>query len=210
VKSLALVSTKSEKKKGAAPVAGRAGWSRNPAFEDLCAIFDAGFTDRTAAARWLRRHVLGRLDPGADRARYGDGSARSFKLAELFLREVLGMKKGRIDAIRTFADKLATWIHAKTDKKLYNALTYDRLSELQQALRRVQRESVGGELLFGLEEYRDVWLHDDGDAYPVRDLICIRVVEKLHELGYFRAHPEDALTEQGEGSKTNGAEESHP
>jgi hypothetical protein len=61
-------------------------------------------------------------------------------------------------------------------------------------LRRVQRESASGEILFGLDEYRDVWLHDDGDAYLVRDLVCIRVVERLHGLGYFASHPEDALT----------------
>lgn len=181
------------KKTSAKPIAGRAGWTRNPAFEDLSAIFEAGFIDRGKAASWLRRHVLGRLESGAERAKYADGRARSWKLAELFLKEILGMKDGRIKAIRGFSDKLAEWIYTKTDKKLYNALTYDRLSDLQQALRRVQRESAAGKLLFGLDEYRDVWLHDDGDAYLVRDLICIRVVERLHELGYFAVHPEDAL-----------------
>jgi hypothetical protein len=48
-------------------------------------------------------------------------------------------------------------------------------------------------LLFGLDEYATVWLHDDRDAYLIRDLICIRVVEKLHEHGWFKQHPEDAL-----------------
>lgn len=190
---------KRSRKSKATPIAGRAGWTRNPAFEDLCRIFDAGFTDRRAAAAWLREHVLGRIERGAHgpraatHVRYRDGNARSWALAELFCKEVLGMREGRIKAIRGFADKLAAWIHSKTDKKLYNALTYGARSELLHALRRVQRESAGRELLFGLDEYRDVWLHDDGDAYLVRDLVCIRVVERLHELGYFAEHPEEAL-----------------
>jgi CRISPR-associated protein Cst1 len=182
-----------KKKAAEKPIPGRAGWTRNPAFEELCAVFDAGFTDRAAAARWLRRHILGRMDGRNERTSYRDGSARSWALAELFLKEVLGMKEGRIQQIRAFADKLAGWISAKTDKKLYLALTFGKLSDVDRALRRAQRESAGGELLFGLAEYRDVWLHDDGDRWLVRDLVCIRLVERLHELGYFKEHPEDAL-----------------
>lgn len=185
------------KKKGAAPPpAGRPGWSRNPAFEELCAIFDAGFTDKMLAAQWLRRHVLGRLERKNEKADYRGAGARSWKLAELFLTEVFGMKKGRVEAIRAFADKLAGWIHAKTDKRLYQALLYDKLSELSHRLRRAQQESAGGELLFGLDEYRDVWLHEDGDRFLVRDLVSIRVVERLHELGWFREHPDAALAKE--------------
>jgi CRISPR-associated protein Cst1 len=185
---------KRTKKKDAAGIAGRAGWTRNPAFEDLCGIFEAGFTDRAAAARWLRRYVLVRHGGAKDdKARYGRGEARSWKLAKLFLTEVLGMKDGRIKAIREFSDKLAEWINKKADKRLYRALVFENLSELQHHLRRVQRESAGSKLLFGLDEYRNVWLHEDGDRYLVRDLVCIRLIEKLDELGYFKAHPEDVV-----------------
>lgn len=197
------------KKKKAAdkPIPGRAGWTRNPAFEELCAIFEAGFTDRGAAARWLRRHVLGRLDGKDERTSYRDGSARSWALAELFLKEVLGMKDGRVQRIQVFADKLAEWIFKKTDKKLYLALTFGKLSEVDHVLRRVQRESAGTDLLFGLAEYKDVWLHDDGDRRLVRDLVCIRLVERLHELGYFKEHPEDALEERANADTENQQEE---
>ncbi|MGH9333903.1 MAG: hypothetical protein ACRD21_09150, partial [Vicinamibacteria bacterium] len=40
-------------RKATAGVPGRAGWSRNRAFEDLCKIFDAGFTDTVLARGWL-------------------------------------------------------------------------------------------------------------------------------------------------------------
>lgn len=195
---------KPTKKKGGVPIAGRAGWTRNPAFEKLCAIFEAGFTDRAAAASWLREFVLGRRSGASqERARYGQGDARNWKLAGLFLKEVLGMKDGRINAIREFSDKLAAWINKKGDKRLYRALVFDKLNELQHHLRRVQRESAGSDLLFGLDEYRNVWLHEDGDRYLVRDLICIRVIEKLHELGYFKAHPEDVVDAEERGRETS-------
>jgi CRISPR-associated protein Cst1 len=175
---------KPSKKKKPSPIPGRAGWTRNSAFEDLCEIFDPGFTDRSAAARWLRRHVLGRIDSRAGDSRYDAVRSRSWALAELFLREVMGMKQARIDAVRGFADKLALWIHEKNDRKLERALFMTRdLRDLRRQMLRAQSASAAGALLFGLDEYATVWLHEDGDQYLVRDLVCIRVVERLHELG---------------------------
>jgi CRISPR-associated protein Cst1 len=195
--------------KSAPRVAGRAGWTRNPAFEDLCAIFDAGFTDHAAAAYWLRRYVLGRLqtkedyDAGAATARAAsyerDTRARSWALAELFLEEIMGMKSTRVAAIRAFADKLAQRIRDKNDRKLRHALFYDELWRVRRELLRAQRTSFeeGGPPLFGLDEYTTVWLHEDGDERLVRDLICIRIVERLHELG---VKPEEVLDAGAEGA----------
>lgn len=195
---------KKRKKSPAKPIPGRAGWTRNPAFEELCAIFEPGFTDRAAAARWLRAHVLGRLERREGEVSYRQGDARSWALAELFLMEVLGMKKGRIEAIRAFADKLAGWIHAKNDRRLYNALMFGKMPELQHTLRRAQRDSTSGDLLFGLDEYRDVWLHEDGDGFLVRDLMCIRVVEQLHANGYFKENPDAAPGDGDEQKEEDG------
>ncbi len=195
-------------KKGAPPPKGRAGWSRNPAFEDLCGIFDGGFTDQALAGRWLQRHVLGRFER-KDGTIFRGSESRSWGLARLFLEEVLGMNKGRIEVIRCFADKLADWVNQKADKKLLHALYYGKLSALDYRLRRVQQESASGKLLFGLDEYRDVWLHEDGDRYLVRDLITIRVVERLYELGYYRTHPEDAVVHEDNDPDTAAQEDGH-
>lgn len=183
------------KKPAGPPPAGRPGWTRNPAFDELCGIFTPGFTDRAAAAKWLRAHILGRIERGAGDVQYDRTRARSWALAALFLEEVLGMKSGRIETIRAFADKLATWIQANHDNKLFRAVVFDRrLSDVRQALLQAQRESAKkNDLLFGLDEYRNVWLHEDGDEYLVRDLICVRLVERLHELGYFGQHPEEVI-----------------
>lgn len=177
-----------------ATVAGRPGWSKNPAFEDLCGVFEAGFVDRKAAATWLCKYVLGRIESGTGEVRYADTSARLWALAELFAREVLGMRKGRIEAIRQFADKLALWIRDKHDKRLYNALAREHPRELRQKLLRAQRDGMP----LGLDEYATVWLHEDdggrADEGLIRDLVCLRVVERLNELGYFTAHPEEVLS----------------
>lgn len=194
------------KRRGKAePIEGRPGWTRNPAFEELCAIFDGGFTDRALAARWLRQHVLGRIERGP-KTFFNDTKARSWALAHLFLEEVMGMKPGRIEAIRAFADKVAGWIHGKNDRKVYRALMFGKLSEAQESLRRAQLQSAKGELLFGLDEYTSVWLHQDGDVFLVRDLICIRVVETLEELGYYRDNPQDQL-DQANQEDSNDYEE---
>ncbi len=175
-----------------AAVAGRPGWSRNPAFEELCDVFSGGFTDRPAARRWLRRYVLGRLESEAAKALEATG-ARSWTLVKLFLEEVLGMKAARIEAIRSFADKLADHISRTNDRKLFRSLVFDRLREARSALISAQRRSAEGTLLFGLDEFATVWLHEDGDEFLVRDLITIRVVERLSESDYFRAHPDDVV-----------------
>jgi hypothetical protein len=173
-------------------VPGRPGWSRNPAFEDLCRIFDSGFTDGRAAAAWLRRYVLGRIQRQRTVA-YEATRSRAWALADLFLQEVMGMNKGEIEAVRLFADKLARWINAKNDRKLHHALAFERPRDLRRQLLRIQRESAAGELLFGLEEFAAVWLHPDRDEYLVRDLVCLRVVERLHALGWYSENPDEVL-----------------
>lgn len=187
----ATVSEGKKKRKPAAPSPpGRPGWSKNPAFEDLCAIYENGFTDRQVARRWLSRYVLGRIRPDTPDSKFENTNARTWALADLFLKEVLTMKQARIDAIRAFADKLAGWIQSKNDKRLYHSLIRDPLKDVRRALMRAQRESVtAGPVLFGLDEYSTVWLHEDGDEWLVRDLICIRAIETLTQGEFFKTHP---------------------
>ena len=100
------------------------------------------------------------------------------------------MKQARIEAVRGFADKLAGWIRNKNDKALYRSLVMDKPSDLRHSLMRVQRASAeGAQPLFGLDEYATVWLHEDGDEWLIRDLICIRVVEALSGTDFFAANP---------------------
>jgi hypothetical protein len=187
---------KGARKRKAAPrsaaIPGRPGWSRNPAFEDLCRVFESGFADRNAANRWLRQYVLGRIENRTGEVHYENTRSRLWALAELFVQEVLGMRKGRLEAIKQFGDKLANWINDKRDRPLYRSLAYDSPWELRQRLLRAQRDGMP----LGLDEYAAVWLHEDdsrADESLVRDLVCIRVVEQLNTLKYFDSYPEDQL-----------------
>jgi CRISPR-associated protein Cst1 len=185
---------------------GRPGWSKNPAFEALCSIYEPGFLDQQAAGRWLSRYVLGRMNDSKGSRRYEHTNARMWLLAELFLTEVMGMKAGRIETIKKFADKLADWIAAQNDKRLYRSLMMDRSSELRRVLRLIQQESAkAGTVLFGLDEYASVWLHEEGGDWLVRDLICIRVVEKLAQQKFFDQNP-DAVVEELNKDDSNGEE----
>lgn len=185
-----------------ARVAGRPGWSANPAFEDLYKVFEGGFVDRQRARGWLARHVLGRIQRQAGDVRFADTRARQWALAELFLKEVMSMKAARIEAIKRFADKLAQQIQGQNDRRLFRALMYaSKPYEVRQALLASQRESASRALLFGLDEYAAVWLHADGDEYLVRDLVCLRVVEQLSTQGFFEAHPEEQLESPTEGDE---------
>ena len=74
------------------------------------------------------------------------------------------MKAARIESIKKFADKLADWIAGKNDKKLYKSLMLKKVQNLRRSLCQVQQDGAkGGNLLFGLDEYAAVWLHEDGD-----------------------------------------------
>lgn len=116
------------------------------------------------------------------------------------------MKTGRIEMIKKFADKLADWVAAKNDKRLYRSLMMDRGSELRRVLRLVQQDSAkAGAVLFGLDEYASVWLHEEGGDWLVRDLICIRVVERLAQQKFFDENP-DAVVEELNKDDSNGEE----
>jgi CRISPR-associated protein Cst1 len=179
---------------------GRPGWSKNPAFEDLCSIYEPGFLDLQAAGRWVSRYVLGRINMDRGPRRYEKNDARLWALAELFLKEVMDMKPERIEAIKKFADKLADWVANKNDKKLYRSLMMQSASELRRSLLRAQQDGAkGGALLFEYDEYARVWLHEDGYGGErlVRDLICIRVVERLYQQKFFDENPDAVIEDLG-------------
>jgi CRISPR-associated protein Cst1 len=185
------LSTKKKPRKQTTPaLPGRAGWSKNPAFEDLCGIYEAGFLDQSRARSWLSTYLLGRLKTEDASSRFENTNSRTWALAELFLRRVLGMKQARIEAVRAFADKLSDWIRDTNDKRLYRSLMMDKPSDVRHSLMKAQRASAGGaKPLFGLDEYAAVWLHEDGDDWLIRDLVCIRVVETLAANGFFGTNP---------------------
>jgi CRISPR-associated protein Cst1 len=182
-------------------VPGGPGRSRNEALDDLFPIFESGFTDSRAARRFVARHLLRKIrwDAGA---RGGTGrqagtlespSLINWPMTALFLKEVLGMDAKRVERIREFADHLATHIADTNDRPLFRDLVFGRYAwEVRNALTKAQRDEARekNRLLFGLQEYLDVFEADEAvgmaDWSLVRDLVSIRLVESLHERGFFQ------------------------
>ena len=187
-----------------AAVPGAPGRSRNDVLSDLFSVFDDGFTDYGLAHRFLQRHIL-RLaryrfrrvlagetatqEPpkGIDHAEWVD-----WQLTKLFAKEIMGMEEKRVEAIRGFADKMADYVFRSKDKDMFRNLVYGQKSwEIRNALTKAQRNRARehDELLFGLDEYLEVFIADDAvgktDWSLIRDLISIRLVEQLHQKGFF-------------------------
>jgi CRISPR-associated protein Cst1 len=162
------------------------GRSRNVVLSDLFAIYEDGFANRDAIRRFVRRHLLTYLGGRIRRSVDCD-----WALTELFLKEVLGMQQERIEAIRTFADRLAEHIRQRNDRPFFRDLVYlDRAYEFRNALTKAQRNEAraNGGLLFGMDDYLKVFEADDAVGRSewalIRDLISIRVVEQLQKAGW--------------------------
>lgn len=197
-------------------VAGSAGRSRNDLYTDFFRIFEADFTDISKAQFFLRRHLFrsaqwhGPTTQEMLAKREEELSLIDWKLAALFLREVIGMDQKRVEKVREFADGLAGYIFASNDKRLFRDLVFaERSWQVRNALTKAQRNQAKdqGNLLFGLQDYLEVFEADGAvgvsDWSLTRDLISIRLVESLHSKGFFKDNPEVLETPSDEtGSAT--------
>jgi len=196
-------SPKKGKKKSSKPAARRgAGYSRNDLYNDLLAIFEHGYCDWPAAARFIRRHLL------SDATRYYFDATNSlhraprfgaeqlelidWQLTALFLQKVLGMNKERIELIKEFATRLADLVHQHNDQRLFRNLVFTAGEwQYRALLAKVQMQYAKdrGKLALGFDEYVDVFLTTEPNERAiwslVRDLISIRLVERLFELKFF-------------------------
>ncbi len=179
------------------------GRSRNDLYNDLLEIFHHGYTDWQAATRFVRRHLLSDptrvyfIDPQKSanqppRFSRDQLTLIDWELTSLFLEKVLGMNKERIELIKTFATQLATIIDEHNDKRLFRELVFTAGEwQYRALLTKVQQQYYRdrGKLLFGFDQYVDIFLTPDGDGPAkwslIRDLISIRLVEQLHEKKFF-------------------------
>jgi len=184
-------SDRKRKKPDTLQLPGGPGRSRNDLIADLLAVYEHGFIDAVTAKKFLRRHLLRDALVKEDVKLRGP-EMTDWSLAAIFLKEVMGMDERRIEAVRQFADRLAEHISQTNDKGLFRGLVYSqRPWEVRSVLTKAQRNQAKdhGRLLFGLEEYLDVFEADSavgrGDWSLSRDLISIRLVEQLYLKGFF-------------------------
>lgn len=162
---------------------------RNVLYEDLFAL-------PTEARRFLRTYMLRRPplqkaskeDPRVTYRLAADLDLVSWPLTMLFLQEVMNVEPDRIEAIRTMADKLADYIAAQNDIRLFRTFLYGRnrgqdYQELRNRLIRADVEIAPRQgPLFTLDEFLAVFENSD-DRYwwtMARDLLLIRMIEQLH------------------------------
>ncbi len=141
-------------------------------------------------------------------------------LVELFLEEILTMRRERIERTKALADALADEIDTNRDKRLLGNLlgiTPGRQTYLgfRAILMRAVRERLKrqGDLLLTTDDYLTIFesveeLPDPGWTLA-RDLLRLRCLEELHRRKYFEKEPDALATvvDEDEGQELNQTEE---
>jgi len=170
----------------------------NVLYEDLLRLPDD-------AARFIRTYFLRvperRAVLGDPRARYSlrdEAGLISWKLVDLFLRKVVLMDRTRIEHIRTIGDTLADYVNGENDRRFFHTfLTARRYDDLRVALIRASTAQVkrGQPPLITFDQFIAVF--EEGAEIPyddwrlARDLVLIRMIERLYQQRWLQAHVED-------------------
>lgn len=178
---------------------------RNDIDEELFALPDS-------APLFLRRHFMGLFTQVArpikaskPKAKKGNQQPVSdldlnqvWGLVTLFLQEVIGMEKTRVEAIQKLGNRLAHWILEENDKRLYRSIYEVRGSGplrhilIKAANNKLKLEATKGEsnppLITG-EEYLEVFTEQDeiirADFTLARDLLKMQIIQVLQENDFF-------------------------
>lgn len=170
----------------------------NVLYEDLFRLPDE-------AATFIRRYFLRRPrraarpgDPSAQYSIRSDVALISWHLTDLFLRKVVHMDAERINQVRTLADRLAAYVKDENDSRFFSSLLMaNRYDHLRAALIRASVAQVkrGRPPLVDFEPF--VAVFEEGVDLPhsdwrlARDLVLIRMLEQLYQLGWLKAHAQD-------------------
>jgi hypothetical protein len=180
--------TANAKKKSSPNLVGP-GRTANYVLNQLFEIFEDGVINPEQANSFVRYKLLGRSLSKDDFLAWA--AKPSWLLAAFFLENLIGMNQQRLDRIRTFSDRLALYIETTNDRGLLRALLHeDKDWKIRNALIKAQRRSASADLLFGLDEFLNVFFAEEGMGLEspglIRDLIAIRLTEKLHHSGFFQ------------------------
>lgn len=195
--------TKSKKGKDAPEEDNRA--KRNYLYEDL-------FRLPQDAHRFLRNYFLripikntSNDDPRRTYSLKGDAGLISWRLTELFLKRVMNVKESRINLIREIGDKLADYVNEENDKKFFSTFYGEqgRYDVLRNALIRVNHKRLkqGKPPIIRFEPFIEVFEDPDEKGRSnwrlARDLVLIRMIERLYDLKWIDKHVE-SLPEETE------------
>lgn len=185
---------------------------RNYLYEDL-------FSLPQDAPKFIRHYFL-RIpirktfneDPRRSYSLKSDAGLVSWKLTSLFLDRVMHVKGSRINHIREIGDQLAEYVNEENDKKFFSAFYSEyRYDAIRNALIRVNHSRLKQNKppIIKFESFIEVFeeVDDKGrsDWRLARDLVLIRMIERLYELKWIEKHAEDLaeMKEPSEGDSEN-------
>ncbi|NPV08288.1 MAG: type I-B CRISPR-associated protein Cas8b1/Cst1 [Anaerolineae bacterium] len=176
---------------------------RNYLYEDLFGLPDnARFFVRTYLLREAAQYARGRAqDPRGEYSLAEEAGMVSWDITERFLRRIMNVDKERIEQIRALGDRLAEYISSENDRGFFRGFfTEQRYPYFRNLLVKANLQSVrrGHPPLVTLEPYIQVFEEGDelaqADWRLARDLVLIRMVERLYEAGWLGQNRE-TLTE---------------
>jgi CRISPR-associated protein Cst1 len=166
---------------------------RNWLYDDLFKLPDnAQAFLRTYFLREALRYA--RAEQGDPRGGYSlkdEAGLVSWKVTAQFLRRILHMEKERIEQIRTMGDSLANYVSGQNDRRFFREFyTVQRYDHFRTALIKANLAHVkrGNPPIITLDPYIEVFEEGDelarSDWRLARDLVLIRMVERLYEQGW--------------------------
>ena len=134
----------------------------------------------------------------------------SWKLTELFLKKVMHLKESRINRIREIGDQLADYVNEENDKKFFSTFCGEqsRYGIVRNALIRVNcyRLKQGKPPILKFDPFVEVFEEQDengrSDWRLARDLVLIRMIERLYDLKWIEKHVEE-MPEENEDEMIN-------
>lgn len=172
--------------------------SYNILYEDILKLPENA--SRFIRCYFLRIPVRTKLkgDPRATYSFMAEPELVSWSLVELFLRKVIKMDKHRIEQIRNLGDQMAEYVCKENAKRFFQAfLTARNYSLLREILIKASVNLIkkGCPPLIKFDPYIEIF--EQGVDIPdaswrlVRDLILIRMIERLYESGWLQSHKEE-------------------
>ncbi len=180
---------------------------RNWLYEDLFDLpGNAPQFLRTYFLRVALRYARGKTDPRVNYSLQNEANLVSWKITERFLWRIMHMDKERIEQIRDLGDRLAEYVEGQNDRRFFrDFFTLQRYDYLRNILIKANLAHVknGHPPLITLDPYVSVFEEGDEVARTdwrlARDLVLIRMVERLYDLGWLGSNPDvisDAVEEE--------------
>ncbi len=170
----------------------RPGVARNFLYEDLVELPEraARFVQVYFLRQGFRAPARFKDDPRSGYAFERELDLVSWDLTAMFLREVMEMEVERIGAIRDLGNGLSSYVARTNDRRFFRDFyMVDRYGQLRGLLIKASNAEVKGGRppLIGFDEF--ITIFEEGEELPridwrlARDLVLIRMIERLHQEG---------------------------